>query len=88
MRNPLRSLMNYMSFVIMPLTNIALIAFTVVCGALIYTSFGGNGLGVAAVAGTVSGLAALGVVLAAYLYRPKSYRKAVADGYAKPIKLF
>lgn len=87
-RPAVQNLTRFMTAVLMPLALVALVAFALACGALVYTSFGGNGLGVAAMCGAVSGLAVIALILAAYLYRPKTYRQAVTAGLVNPVKLF
>ena len=87
-KSPMAPVIKYMSFVLIPLANIALAAFAVACAALVFTAFGGHGLNVAAVFGAICVVAFVSMLLAMRFAFPRSRRQGVAAGRVSPIRFF
>jgi hypothetical protein len=87
-KSPMAPVIKYMSFILIPLATIAVAAFAVACGAIVFASFGGHGLSVAAVSGGISILSFGTMLLAARFGFLRSRRQGVAAGRVAPIRFF
>jgi hypothetical protein len=87
-KSPMAPIIKYMSFVLMPLTSIAVAAFAVAGGGLVFTAFGGDGLGVTAVSGGICAVSFGTMLLAARFGFLRSRRQGVAAGRVAPIRFF